>query len=979
MKRNRRSVSIASDDRARIPFAVVGVLLLLSSVAVVTVLQSRAEPQRDVDPSVALDRSEAVTQSAIKAAALDATDRVAASPVTEPATAGEFAELLGDADTGSDAVFRNYAALMVYKSIYSRVNGTTHAIRNDTTATVSLPSIDDRADAADAMDRVTFEAGYETSERERGTVRLTISDVTYNIREAGDHVATRSTDVSVVVATPLFQIHERVQTYQDRLEMDMTDGAGFEGIGREFAARTYPVVIAKSMFNYARGSPRDAPIQQIVPEKQTELLLNHANYAVQSKTFKTRDPLWDRPTKSNTLCWLAWEADQNYDGTADNSSVLPTPENSSLPESGDGNPENYEYFCRGSEFLFGDSTGTPGEVPSLWDIISGELSEQDVMRQTENASYALFAEQAYVDLHPDVDRVNVDVTDVGRDDREEIERVTNDPEADGLTHGELDDVFDTIYRMGVDVETSGTDAPFDVDHTCGDDWSFGGVVSTEYTDRGEDATVIEQWRDRDDPSDTDPDLFAIHLEDTVTKTDDYTCLKSVPRGPSISVTRTSSDTATHELDVSIRGEFDPDATVTIGGDSDFTAHSGDVRNLFTGDNGVDEDAPRNFDLAPESAFVEAFDVPELSDDPERDLESILDGTAHESTSGTWATLGNPGDADGVSLGPDSVTSTPSEVRMDFAKAALETVKDCVLDEGPREYQRSEFLTGNPFQDMEAHLAAQHADIVYDDDDPFTGMPNYLRTEIRHRYHQAAIEYTDDASEKFDDVHSDLTDKIDGDTVLDDGVDLAQDAVNRDPPSYGGSMETADLLGSVSFEVRGSPTYLEFDSVNRSEVPAVRPAGNVARNLTGAEDVEHVAASGCTNNRIGYFGLPVLPWPSGWVVTTSSWGVEVKGEYARFEVTANVSDPSRVTSLTYVREDKAVSTTIGNETARLGSVDPITIDTYAEFPMIVPSGKAGTGDPAAFEEVTVDEPTAEWDYVGPGYDPEDGESDSEDSC
>lgn len=68
--------------------------------------------------------------------------------------------------------------------------------------------------------------------------------------------------------------------------------------------------------------------------------------------------------------------------------------------------------------------------------------------------------------------------------------------------------------------------------------------------------------------------------------------------------------------------------------------------------------------------------------------------------------------------------------------------------------------------------------------------------------------------------------------------------------------------------------------------------------------------------------------------------DIHGEYARFEVTANMSEQSRAKAMTYVREDKEVEMTIGDTTAEIGEVEPIRVDTWAEFPMVVPAGKAG---------------------------------------
>ena len=78
---------LATGRRARVPLALVGVLLLVTSVTVVGVIETREEPDPDVDASLAIDRTEAATQAALRDGAQRAAEIAAGQPAR---TSGEY-------------------------------------------------------------------------------------------------------------------------------------------------------------------------------------------------------------------------------------------------------------------------------------------------------------------------------------------------------------------------------------------------------------------------------------------------------------------------------------------------------------------------------------------------------------------------------------------------------------------------------------------------------------------------------------------------------------------------------------------------------------------------------------------------------------------------------------------------------------------------------------------------------------------------
>jgi hypothetical protein len=96
-----------------------------------------------------------------------------------------------------------------------------------------------------------------------------------------------------------------------------------------------------------------------------------------------------------------------------------------------------------------------------------------------------------------------------------------------------------------------------------------------------------------------------------------------------------------------------------------------------------------------------------------------------------------------------------------------------------------------------------------------------------------------------------------------------------------------------------------------------------------------------------------------------WDVHADGQYARFEVKANMTAPGRETSTTYVRENMTVERTIAGETRNLGAVEPIAFEGRSLLIVVVPPGGIGVGD----RDDENPECTETYPVVGP-YDEED---------
>jgi hypothetical protein len=106
------------------------------------------------------------------------------------------------------------------------------------------------------------------------------------------------------------------------------------------------------------------------------------------------------------------------------------------------------------------------------------------------------------------------------------------------------------------------------------------------------------------------------------------------------------------------------------------------------------------------------------------------------------------------------------------------------------------------------------------------------------------------------------------------------------------------------------------------------------------------------------GLPVAPVPGYWVATVNAWNVEVRGEYPRFALRANVGTPDR--PFEYVREPGAVSVDVNGESVALGATEPVAFETETVVVVAVPAGPPGVGD----VDGTREETSAGWPCPGP---------------
>jgi hypothetical protein len=266
------AVRIAEDRRGRVPFALVGVVLLVGAAALVAV--PAREPRTDPAVDRAIREATAASNNALRSAVSDAARAAARDPVTEPA-ATPAGRLLGNRTAFEDALrLRIYLAT---RDRFAAVRARADGVR----ATPWLPPVENVSELRAAMERVhVARAG------PNGTaLRVRIENVTVRASRDGRRVGSRRFDANLTVGSPVLALHDRVERFDRQLDA----GPLSAGLGRRLTGRLYPVAWARGWAQYA-----GAPVANVLGNRHVELATNGGALALQRATLGASDPGGER-------------------------------------------------------------------------------------------------------------------------------------------------------------------------------------------------------------------------------------------------------------------------------------------------------------------------------------------------------------------------------------------------------------------------------------------------------------------------------------------------------------------------------------------------------------------------------------------------------------------------------------------------------------------------------------------------------------
>jgi len=264
-------VRLAEDRRGRVPFALVGVVLLVGSAGLSATLTAGPDPEIDRSVGTAIERTTAATNTALRGAVARAGRAAAREPVIAPADT-PAGRVLNDS-----APYRDALRLRVYLAARAALDGV--AVRaNGVRGTASLPPVGNASALRAAKRRIAIAPA---GDPEDAGLRVRVRNVTVAASRDGRIVERTDASPSITVATPALALHERVERFERRLGR----GPIAPGLGRRLTARLYAVAWARG---YAqRGG---APIENVVANRHVELAANGALVREQRTAFGRSDP-----------------------------------------------------------------------------------------------------------------------------------------------------------------------------------------------------------------------------------------------------------------------------------------------------------------------------------------------------------------------------------------------------------------------------------------------------------------------------------------------------------------------------------------------------------------------------------------------------------------------------------------------------------------------------------------------------------------
>jgi len=1056
----RRTRAFAVDERARVPFALVGVLLLVTSSAYAAGLAEQGLVGEDRRVERAVERVEADATAALRSAAREAAHGAAAEPVTRPPEgSGPVAEAIREDSAFRDA-FRIRLAIAgseALDAVESDVGGVE--------ASASLPPVESASDLVAARERVRVEPVTNGT-----ATRVTFDGVATTATRNGRTVVNRTGSRTVTVAVPTLAAHERTERFERRLNRGPVEGPG---LGRQVTASLYAMAWARGYGQYA-----GAPVENVVANRHVELSTNAGIVRVQRDVFGTSDPNARggvaRATAETGVTDLLSPTGVHEPSWTDAVLGAPTP-------TGNGTGERTP----------STGNGPDGRTPSTGDAAASEDAAfgPAVERTSETASVEVghAADRAATRVHDDLEAIVRGSHRVEATAEAESTRIvdggpaTPDRPRSGL--GEPWRRVDTSRTERVrSVDGSGLRAGTDGETvSVGESVSFGGATREVVVERAATAT----WERRVVERGPNGSVQNVSVDRTVTRdaaTDRYRVRVSVggtyaPRdgapdrptatfgaaagrdgsGPDLTdapaAARDALDVETDEdVDRLARAAVergDVTRSTVVYGDrsdaaldrvaADVASLSDRVRALETeasmAEAAVGEstpyrdlaatvrdrrdslrDVPSKYDGAVDRGRVaarvayldavvaelesaaadretatdgvldrvsDAFDGPPVGEviasrEAARDPGTYVVGGDGPGGAVTFAPEGSPGylprtAVDGERLdGVDGTTTRPLATRnVNYATVPYGDVSGGIADRilGTDDTVRLG-VAGRSLLAADEALAAAEDEDLRADKDALAGRVDASLGRLDDVLAAKLAERTALSREQRDAVLENAAAEYDS---------LGERAVAVGEGEYPERVasEAARVGGLSSAERLGLAAHLRVETRKEAGRDAVRVPARFVDETTAAarairrkkvesaiEDRARRAAASVPEERIPKpvrsvgAGLPVAPVPGYWVATVNAWNVEVRGEYPRFALRANVGTPGR--PFEYVRDPGAVSVEVNGESVALGSTEPVAFETRTVVVVAVPAGPPGVGD----VDGTREETSGGWPCPGP---------------
>ncbi|WP_049917165.1 DUF7286 family protein [Halogeometricum pallidum] len=349
---------LADDERARVPFALVGVLLLVGSSTFAASLASPNAGVVDDSVDVAMDRADAETTAALRVAVREAARAAAADPVTTPANTTVGRAL------GRNRTFRNYLRLRIALSAREAVSTVEHR-RGSAVARALLQPV-----PAVGLEPALRNVSVARADGGR-SLTVVVRNVSLVAARDGRVVAERTVSRRVTVRVPVLALHDRTAEFQRRLNRSPVYAPGLK---RRATAGLLAVAEARGLAQHA-----GAPVDNVLANRHVELSTNAGVLAAQRASFGRTDPDAARGVRAATLrTGLSDAFSTSAGGEATERIVGAAPPPNPSPPSSPLSTQTFSASVDGTAddaFLavLGDGNeggdGSPGDAPTLGRVL----------------------------------------------------------------------------------------------------------------------------------------------------------------------------------------------------------------------------------------------------------------------------------------------------------------------------------------------------------------------------------------------------------------------------------------------------------------------------------------------------------------------------------------------------------------------------------------------------------------------------------
>lgn len=979
-------MKLAEDERARVPFALIAILLLVSAGTVVYVQPNEITVEDET--AKATERSVAAAETIVRDATQEAGAIAASAPVTDPEKDG-FGQVLDDNRT-----FESYFELLTYREAEDRMQGHTVEIE-ETKASMTLPEIQDTTTAKQAIDKTTIESDGD------GTVTATIEGVKLQAENEEYEVFNETRTISVTVPTPALMMHEKVEKFESKLD---EGPVARSGLGAELSGRLYAMAWARGYAQYG-----GAPIADVLNHEHIELAAAGSAIDLQEEVFGTADP---EAKEGLVKAGADLAADEllpdRWSGIAD--AALPDPNTN--PDSADEIDSPGLQSTEISVDILADEAYHEIAVKGdTVETIIDDAHEVETRIEAETEKKQVNQLRAESPRGPEWQKISEEssfetISVEQRDEAEipasghwqtietkqrtvTIERTVNRTWLKGSELRESTDIYKETHAVGIGIYATSPSvayAPaegiYDID-TPGNPPS--GAVGPSISD-----AAIEKQLDKRgsvdevaeeavvDTIDTEPKVIEVEPPEAVQAWvyDDIASLRDTVRTLSVEVDQTEMVTSaqpTSQLKTVVEKHEEqlvnkPDQyesraqKALIGARSAYLDHLLDHLNDDTEETASIQDALSD-------------QIDRIISGPEAAIDDLIQrGMDHTRPEPADITADPP--AENLSLAVESdpshltkaevTTTSPRVEREEYHPLSMRTATVASLPaDRIVEALADRLLTSD--ETVSPEVAARvmlQADKIPADITPSELQENKqsLYSELETVKTEAKQEAVQDLAEpttlgyveRYQAVEKGLSNwDTDGGQILAMSNGTAAEAIaeeveTKDKRTY--AADRAESTLRVTFS-----EHLTDEDVEIPEGP-VTDVADKARSVAEdtAEDVieDHTEkVKDRLDQRLNGglsmapAGVPLLPKPGAWWATANAWTVELEGEYASFAVRSPQGSPETGGQVTYVRSNEEVEMDMtGNGMKEtIGSSERISFDTWTTVVVVVPPGKSGVGN------------------------------------